>query len=141
MIDPAGCANLIEMNPRVTPLCNIRGANHDMIRAAMQAWTGHSIAPAPPLATDLIAHFPLAWQCDRNDRRLAHCHQDIPRDDPALMQAMLLPLWPDRHWPARLLTWLRRPAGARATSEILTPSSFAQAPGEVAFDAEARAAL
>jgi hypothetical protein len=110
--DTTGEPILIEMNPRVTPLCNIRGsAGHDLIAAACLAWSGRALPAAPALATDLIAHFPLAWHWNAADPRLPQCHQDIPHDAPALVRAMLEPYWPDRHWQARALTWLQRRSG------------------------------
>ncbi len=110
MIEEAtGAAVLIEMNPRATPLCNIRGGGgHDLLAAACLAWSGREVAPAPALETDMVAHFPLALHWNPADPRLAHCYQDIPHEAPALVRAMLEPYWPDRHWQARALTWVQR---------------------------------
>jgi hypothetical protein len=117
MIDSAtGQARLIEMNPRVTALCNIRwDAARDLIGAALRAW-GADPAPCDRFAetvataqnTELIAHFPLSWHWNSLDPRLATCFQDIPIDQPALVTAMLAPSRPDRSPLARLYAWARR---------------------------------
>ena len=103
---------LIEMNPRATPLCNIRGPGQDLLAAAAQSWGGPDMPVPRALTGALIAHFPLAWHWNHADERLKHCQQDIPWETPALVDAMLQASWPDRQWPARLLAWLQRRLGA-----------------------------
>ncbi len=100
-----GRALLVELNPRLTPLANIRldphgGLARDLVGAAATLFSG---APCPPPATlpagDLVAHFPSAVRAGG----LAGCFQDIPVDDPALLAEMLRPIRPDRSLLARLL--------------------------------------
>ncbi len=94
---------LIEMNPRVTALANIRlHMGGDLIGAAASLFSGVACPRPASLPDDeLVAHFPLAWQWNRNDPRLETCFQDIPWGEPALVTEMLRPSWPDRPLLAR----------------------------------------
>jgi hypothetical protein len=105
-----GQALLIELNPRVTALANIRlNPACDLIAAAATKLSG---VPCPPPSVlpsgDLVAHFPLAWHWNREDPRLASCFQDVPWNEPALMAEMLRPSWPDRPLLARAASGARR---------------------------------
>jgi hypothetical protein len=95
---------LIEMNPRVTALANIRlHIGGDLIGAAASLFSGVPCPrPASLPADELVAHFPLAWHWNRNDPRLEGCFQDIPWGEPALVTEMLRPSWPDRPFLARM---------------------------------------
>ena len=101
---------LIEMNPRVTPLSNIRlDVKRDLIGAAATLLTGQS-APSPRMAPtgDLVAHFPAAWTINPDDVRLVECFHEIPWSEPILMEEMLRPSWPERSLLARLTTKTKR---------------------------------
>lgn len=112
MVDEAGAAWVIEMNPRYTPLCNLRlGDGRDVIGAFARALTGRAAPPRQPVPAGMIAHFPTAVRWSRTDERLAFCYQDIPRDHPALVEAMLQPSWPERQPLARGVEALRRGLG------------------------------
>lgn len=117
MVDEFGAAWIVEMNPRYTPLCNIRLADgRDVLGAFLRALTGR-VARAPnPASAGLIAHFPLAWHWSRADERLALCYQDIPWDQPALTEAMLQPTWPERQPLAKALAAIQRSLGLAASS-------------------------
>jgi len=111
MVEEAtGRALLIELNPRPTSLSNIRlEPGRDLVRAAAIALLGVACPPPPMSPTgDLVAHFPLAWQWDRDDTRLETAFQDVPWDEPALMAEMLRPSWPERLWLARVASSLLR---------------------------------
>ncbi len=109
-----GRALLVELNPRLTPLANIRldpraGVARDLVAAAATLFSGMPCPPPERLpAGDLVAHFPTAQRADSHDARLTDCFQDIPVEDPALLAEMLRPIWPDRSLLARLLAALRR---------------------------------
>ena len=111
MVDEtSGQALLIELNPRLTALSNIRiDAARDLIGAAATILSG--IVCELPTARpngELVAHFPNAWQWHRHDPRLAACFQDVPWDEPALMAEMLRPGWPERPLLARMESGSRR---------------------------------
>ena len=111
MVDQAtGRALLIELNPRLTALSNIRiDAARDLVAAAAAMLTGVPCAPpATRPEAELVAHFPSAWQWHRNDPRLAACFQDVPWEAPALMAEMLRPSWPERPLLARMEAGSRR---------------------------------
>ena len=111
MVDEAtGRALLIELNPRLTALSNIRmDAGRDLVGAAAAMLTGVPCAPpATRPEAGLVAHFPSAWQWHRNDPRLAACFQDVPWEAPALMAEMLRPSWPERPLLARMEAGSRR---------------------------------
>jgi carbamoyl-phosphate synthase L subunit-like protein len=119
MVDEAGAAWVIEMNPRYTPLCNLRLADgRDVIGAFTRALTGRAAPPRQPAPAGMIAHFPTAWQWSRTDARLALCYQDIPRDHPALLKAMLQPSWPERQPLAKGIGALRRGVGLVRTARL-----------------------
>ena len=113
MVDETtGRAMVIEMNPRLTSLSNIRlEPGRDLIGAAVTMVTG---APCHPPATlprgDLVANFPIAWEWSRDDHRLPDCHADVPWDEPALMAEMLRVSWPDRLPLARFVRGCNRAA-------------------------------
>ncbi|MBV8617028.1 MAG: ATP-grasp domain-containing protein [Acetobacteraceae bacterium] len=112
MVDEAGTAWVIEMNPRYTPLCNLRlDDGRDVIGAFARALTGRAAPPRQPAPAGMIAHFPTAVRWSRTDERLAICYQDIPRDHPALVEAMLQPSWPERQPLAKGVEALRRGLG------------------------------
>ena len=115
MVGAAGEALVIEMNPRLTPLCNIRLEDgRDVIGGFMRSLTGREVAARNPAAAGLIANFPIAWQWDSADERLAQCFQDIPHEHPALVEAMLQAPWPERQPLARALAAVRRGLGGNA---------------------------
>lgn len=97
-------AFLIEMNPRVTPLSNIRlELGRDLIGAAATVMTGKD-CPSQRMTSkrNLVAHFPSTWTWNRDDVRLVECFQEIPWSEPNLMKEMLRPSWPERSFLARL---------------------------------------
>ena len=111
MVDEAtGEALLIELNPRLTALSNIRiDTFRDLVGAVATILSGVACEPAALRPTgELVAHFPNAWQWHRNDPRLAACFHDVPWDEPGLMAEMLRPGWPERSLLARMEAGSRR---------------------------------
>ncbi len=102
-------ALLIELNPRLTPLTNIRGAGgRDLIGAAAQAYTGKPFLPPETVQPGgVVAYFPGSWGLGRNHAALSGAFQDVPWDEPRLMAEMLRPGWPDRQPLARFFSVCR----------------------------------
>jgi hypothetical protein len=103
----SGATYLIEMNPRGTPLCHLRlGAGADMVGALAAQLSGQPYRETPPVTqNDMIAYFPQAWTCDSGF--LQSSFQDVPREEPDLMQELLHP-WSERSLVGRIFDRLRR---------------------------------
>ena len=110
--ETTGRAIVIEMNPRLTSLSNIRlEPGRDLIGAAAAMVTNKAYRPPETQPRgDLVANFPIAWEWSLDDPRLPSCYADVPRDEPALMAEMLRPSWPDRLPLARLVRGCSRAA-------------------------------
>ncbi len=111
MIDDAtGKAFLIELNPRPTPLANLRlDQERDLVGAAITALTGEpTFVTSDAPAGKLVAYFPNAWVSKQHDPRMATAIQDAPWDEPALLAEMLRPMWPDRQWLSSLIEFFSR---------------------------------
>jgi carbamoylphosphate synthase large subunit len=101
--DGTGDSYLIEMNPRVTPLCHLRlGKGRDM-PGALWAQVAGQISPETPPATEnpMIAYFPEA----RDSALLKSCFYDIPQDEPELVNELLRP-WPNRTFLFRFFQYV-----------------------------------
>ena len=105
--DGTNAPYLIEMNPRCTPLCHLRlGKGRDMVGALQAQLTGQPFRETPPVTgNDMIAYFPQALLCQ--SPFLQSSFQDLPEDEPDLIQAMLHP-WSERSLVGRALDSLRR---------------------------------
>jgi hypothetical protein len=97
----SGATYLVEMNPRCTPLSHLQlGKGRDLVGALSAQLSGQRFREMPPVTDkDLIAYFPQAWIC--NSEFLRSSYQDIPREEPDLVQELLRP-WPDRSLLFRL---------------------------------------
>ncbi len=102
-----GDAYLIEMNPRITPPCHLRlDKGRNLAGALWAQLTGRSLPENPPVTrSDMIAYFPQLLKS--NQELLQLCFQDIPSDEPELVQELLNP-FPDRTLLFRLVQWLSR---------------------------------
>ncbi len=105
-----GRALLIELNPRVTPLVNVRvGKAGDLIAAAIEVISGRRLMrrnEAP--GTDLVAHFPLPDDFHPDDPRFVGCIHNRPKGSQALVNELLRSPWPDRRLLARVVTHVRK---------------------------------
>lgn len=113
---------LIEMNPRCTPLCHLQlGAGRDLV-GALRSLLAADQDPAPPHSvtdSDLIAYFPQAWHCD--SEFLPASFQDMPRDEPALVEDLLRP-WTQRGLLGRLVDYLRAQRAPIGSGEYIFSS-------------------
>jgi len=108
--EATGAAYLIEMNPRVTPLCHLQlGTGRNMVHALRAQLTGEPLEEAAPVTGNVqIAYYPQAWHrgCDRE--LVDSSYNDIPWQDPVLSQELLKLPWPDRGMLARVVNHLRQ---------------------------------
>jgi ATP-grasp domain len=87
--DGTGRAYLIEMNPRATQTCHLPyGVPRDLITSLVSALVGN---PLPPLNESrkrgIISLFPLAWRSGITKEMLASTLQDVPWEEPGLVEA------------------------------------------------------
>ncbi len=101
-----GTAYLIEMNPRCTPLSHLRlGTGRDMPAALWAELAGQPLPTTEPVTRkDMIAYFPQAT--DVSSELLELSFQDVPKDEPELIQALLHP-WSERSLVGRVVDSLR----------------------------------
>ncbi len=113
---------LIEMNPRCAPPCHIQlGEGHDLMGAITAELSGDPFRAKPPATSnEMIAYFPQAWTSQ--NEFLDTSFQDIPSDEPELMQELLRP-WPDRTFAFRAANYLSQLK--RSAAALLTGSSAA----------------
>jgi thioesterase domain-containing protein len=105
-----GTPYLIEMNPRVTPLCHWQhGPKPGLVDVLSAQLTGRpAVGLASPALNDLIAYFPQAWHWDKHNKLLRASFHDIPWEEPGLVRELLRLPWPDRGILARLSNHVRR---------------------------------
>jgi hypothetical protein len=105
--DRTNATYLIEMNPRCTPLCHLQlGKGRDLVGSLQSQLTGRSFRDTPPVTrNDMIAYFPRAWTLQ--SEFLQSSFQDVPQDEPELIQALLYP-WSERSLVGRAVDSLRR---------------------------------
>jgi GT2 family glycosyltransferase len=91
VLDLEGRAWLIEMNPRVTPICHLSIANcANMIAALYLRMTGtQPIAPRFLIEDKMITLFPQELQRSPQSDYLSSCYNDVPWDEPHLVRASL----------------------------------------------------
>lgn len=114
-----GDTYLIEMNPRVTPLCHLRlGKGRDMPGALWAQVAGQDSPDTPPATeNEMIAYFPEA----RDSQLLASSFYDVPRGEPELVDELLQP-WPNRTLLFRLFN--RLSANKLSVAEAETQTSI-----------------
>lgn len=117
--ESTGIPYLIEMNPRLTPLCHLQlGAGRDLVSAITAQLTGKPLTVVPPLVpNDMIAYFPQAWHRDRDSEQFAASFHDVPWEDPLLVRELLRVPWPDRGILARLSSRVRALAPGKRKAE------------------------
>jgi len=105
-----GTPYLIEMNPRVTPLCHLQlGPGRDLVSAITAKLTTDELVEMPPLVQNkMITYFPQAWHQNKHQKLLAWSFHDVPWEEPVLVRELLRLPWPDRSMLARLSASVRR---------------------------------
>jgi carbamoyl-phosphate synthase large subunit len=109
-------AYLIELNPRVTPICHLGGTfGPDLCGGLWQRLTGlPPLATLAPRAERTVALFPQEWIRNRESPYLGHAYHDVPWEDPGLCQALVANAREQMGW-----TQLRREEGRRESVRVL----------------------
>lgn len=90
VLDAAGKAWLIEMNPRVTPTTHLCAGETDLSAALWRRLTGRMAEQVNScIKDDLVALFPQEVQRSPHSPYLAKAYHDVPRDQPEFVQACL----------------------------------------------------
>ena len=109
--DPRTCEPyLIEMNPRCTQLGHLEFADRaGLARALSERITGQRAAPSrAPIHGDQVAFFPQAWRSSTRGDEWYSSFQDVPWEEQALVEYLMLDPWPKRRWQVRAYRRLRR---------------------------------
>lgn len=121
--EETGAAELLEINPRATPLCHLNlGAGQDPVGALAADMTGRAPVRPPVTSNPIIAYFPQAWHKDPAEPLLRRAYHDLPWDDPALARELIRLPRPDRGVLARLVRAVRQ-ARVAVRAPQLTPRS------------------
>ena len=126
--DGTGIAWLIEMNPRITPLCHLRfGPGRDLVEALSAQLAGSPVRETAAITdNEVIAYFPQAWHWDPNSELLQSGFHDVPSEDPALVRELRRLPWPDRGILARIAARLRsRIIAGKAPGDSFFPAALA----------------
>lgn len=110
MIEAAtGIAHMIEMNPRVTPICNFPfGHGKDLIEALLARVANRPQRERPPVTErDILVFFPHTWRQDPFSPFLQSGYHDVPWEEPELVRRLMRPELRDRYWFTRTLRRLR----------------------------------
>jgi hypothetical protein len=104
MIDDAGIAHLIEMNPRCTQLGHFELPGRGSLAGVFSAdLRGEALRIDRPIQSSLIALFPQALAGGAAcSRYIAQSYHDVPSEEPALVHELSLPSWPRRQLASRL---------------------------------------
>lgn len=124
MIETAtGNAQMIEMNPRNTPVCHLNlGPGQDLVEAMTAKLSGRTERHRPPTTSkDIIAFFPDAWQLDSESEFLRAGYHDVPWEEPALLRELLKPNRRDRYW---FMRQVRRRKGRKLEPPVAFPDSL-----------------
>ena len=77
-----------------------------------------AISPTTSIAQDVIAFFPQAWLLEPGSELLHSAYHDIPWSEAALVRELMKLPWPERSFPARLLSHLRQSTGTTSVSTL-----------------------
>jgi hypothetical protein len=108
--DADGSVQLLECNPRATPLCHMNlGPLADPVGAlAERAFGRPRKTDASQALPEFIAFFPQCWSLEPELKLPQTCFHDVPWSEPDVVRDLVQPPWPERGWLARLLK-RRRP--------------------------------
>jgi len=91
VLDLANSAWLLEMNPRVTPICHFSLAKGTNLAGSLYAQMKGRLPPSRPalIDRDLIALFPEGIIRSPSSNYLLSCQHDVPWDEPELVRGVL----------------------------------------------------
>lgn len=134
----SGATYLIEMNPRCTPLCHIQLASGpDLVGALHARLAGRPLpieAASARNGNEVIAYYPRAW--NSNSDVLKSSFQDLPRGEPELARALLLP-FPKGTLLYRISDYLSETPPSQGYEPTSTTLAAAQDPDRASFAAGA----
>lgn len=88
--DEEGKVHLIEINPRATQGGTLPfGAGRDLPAALAQTLTDQTVGRRSAIGNDIVAFFPREMRRDPASPYLHEGYHDVPRDDPAVLRAMV----------------------------------------------------
>jgi len=89
--EATGIPWLIEMNPRLTQIAHFAlGPGHDLAAALIAASTGEPVpSRSVQHGSEVVALFPQEWLRDRKSPFINSGYDDVPRNNPAFVQAIL----------------------------------------------------
>jgi len=133
MLDPETHRTwLIEMNPRCTQLGHLPlTKDGDLAGAFCQKLVDRKCIPDEArIENEVIAFFPQAVLSDPCNPLLRSSYHDVPWEEPQLVRELLMDIWPNRQWIARLYHHFRPPQkeapvefAANEETDVLTSSS------------------
>jgi hypothetical protein len=129
-----GIPYLIEMNPRVTPICHLQlGRGKDMVGAFGATISGHQPNLRPQATSrQTIAYFPKAWHWNPKSELLRTSFHDVPWEEPALLADLIRLPWPDRSFLAHLYNRVRHQTfEERAVNSVLFDRTGSLAEAEI----------
>jgi len=112
MLDPETNRTwLIEMNPRCTQLGHLPlTKDGDLASALCQKLIGRKcMTNEARIEKDTIAFFPQAVLSNPCNPLLRSSYHDVPWEQPQLVRELLMDIWPNRQWIARLYHHFRPP--------------------------------
>jgi hypothetical protein len=91
VLDFVNRAWLLEMNPRVTPICHFSLADGTNLAGSLYAQLKGELPPSrsAPFHRDMIALFPDGIVASQSHKYLESCEVDVPWDEPELVRYVL----------------------------------------------------
>jgi len=124
MIDREGRAWLLELNPRVTPICHLSNFSaFSMPHALLAGLSGRSArSQAPGVFGELIALFPGGSEWAGREKAFRRFYYDIPADEPDFVKACLALNGSKRHAGSRTYTAMASDALHRGFAQQIQPA-------------------
>src|SRR5579859_4735026 len=111
VMDGAGAAYLIELNPRCTQLGHLRLPGQGDLAGAMSAKLASRETQEPQdcIEAETVAFFPQTFNWNPQSAYLRRGYHDVPWEEPALLRELLRDSWPERQLLTRIYHYFRAP--------------------------------